>query len=192
MFPDCISLSHESDIFLPSPFLKRWQMGSEAISGRCLRSLNCTLACLCIPRRDVTIIGPNGNRCRVRQDAASAARRAACQASAFAADRLQRFIRSRFTARNSLAETLSEIASWQSRQRATLSSACSRTRITFVESSDISVLKITFERPAGARKSFSDECKNSGCKCLGDGERCHAKPECCHRNCNWKSSCSQV
>lgn len=96
MFPDCISLSHESDIS-PSPFLNRRQMGSEVISGRRLRSLNCTLACLCILRRDVTIIGPNGNRCHVPQDVVSGARRAACQASAFAGDHLQCFIRARFT-----------------------------------------------------------------------------------------------
>lgn len=94
--------------------------------------------------------------------------------------------------RNSLAETASEITSWLSRQSAALSSACSRTRITFAESSDISMLRITLEGPAGAQKLFSDEYKNSGCKCLGDGERCHAKPECCHGNCNWKSLCSQV
>lgn len=91
--PDCISLSDESDIFPPSPLLKRRQMGSEVISKRRLRSLNCTLACLCIPRWDVTIIGPNGNRCRVPRDVASGARRAACQASGFAADHLQFFIR---------------------------------------------------------------------------------------------------
>lgn len=89
--------SPKNQIFFPSPFLKRWQMGSEVISRRRLRSLNCTLACLCILRQDVTIIGPNGNRCRVRQDAASTARRAACQASAFAADHLLRCIRTRFT-----------------------------------------------------------------------------------------------
>lgn len=96
MFPDCVS-SPMNQIFFPSPFLKQRQMGSEVISGRCLRSLNCTLACLCIPRRDVAIIGPNGNRCRVRQDVASGARRAACQASGFAGDRSQCFILARIT-----------------------------------------------------------------------------------------------
>lgn len=89
--------SHMNQIFFPSPFLKRRQMGSEVISGQRLGSLNCTLACLCIPRRDVTIIRLNGNRCRVRRDVASGARRAACQASGFAGDHLQCFVHARFT-----------------------------------------------------------------------------------------------
>lgn len=178
--------------FSPSPFLKRWQMGSEVISGRRLRSLNCTLACLRIPRRDVTIIGPNGNRCRVRQDAASAARRAACQASAFAADRLQRCIRARFTSGIVLQRRRQKSRPGSRGKSAALSSAGSRTRITFAERSDVSTLRNYRRKAGGDAKSFSDESKNSGCKCLGDGERCHAKPECCHGNCNWKSLCSQV
>lgn len=64
--------------------------------------------------------------------------------------------------RNRLAETASEITSWLSRQSAALSSACLRTRITFVERLDISMLRITSERPAGVQNHFLTSTKTVG------------------------------
>lgn len=173
---------HESHIF-PSPFLKPRQMGSEVISRRRLKSLNCILACLCIPKRGVAIIGPNGNRCRVPRDVASGARRAAWQASDFAGNHLQHFIQ------NSLAETLSEIPPWGEALHCHL-----RVKVQELPLWNLGRLHTEHYlwKAGGDAKQFSDKDQNSGCKCLGDRKRCHAKPGGCYGNCNWKSLCSWV
>lgn len=180
-------------------------MGSEVISMRHLESLYCVLACLCILRRDVSIIGPNGNRCYVPWDMASQAQHAGCWASG------SREVSCCFSSprslhiRNNLPGTMLAITSTHSVLRQSTEQKrifkyiprlffciCKSTQkqgqIVFIKSSDIAVHKKLHLKGQSRGTTISSRVQKQWVQKqrLRDKEYYYAKPVCCQGNSNWK------
>lgn len=77
---DCISLSNELDFFFAVAIFQTVADGKWSHQHATHTTTTAWACAWCILRRDVAIIGPNGNRCCVPWDMASLAQHAGCQA----------------------------------------------------------------------------------------------------------------
>lgn len=138
----------------------------------------------CILRRDVAIIGPNGNRCCVPWDMASLAQHAGCQTPGsqetscwFSSACAQKYIRNYLsgtmleTASTSLTEErFSQLCTHESIQRYHVQlfhmgkNSQRKTQIASLNIPDIATFKITSERPGEMQNNFLTSAKTVGAK----------------------------